>query len=150
LASIGFIFSLDPLFGPKDARKRIFLLPSASFVPIYTGELNVYGRSQAMSRMRVYVTMLVLLWAAGCSATRGPEQGRAFAPGSDTACGRQASEHLRGFMDGYHSAFPERGRSQDLRAYSRHSRYRHDRPSAYRDGWDSGLRTGTNDERRRR
>ena len=52
-------------------------------------------------------------------------------------------------MDGYNSAFPERGYSGDRRGDPWRRPYRYGRRSAYRAGWDSGRHTGVKDERQR-
>ena len=97
--------------------------------------------------------VVVLLACGGCGRSLGPGSAdrRANRTGWDRGdpCARRASEYLQGFMDGYNSAFPERGYSGDRRADPWRRPCRYGRHSAYRAGWGSGRRTGVKDERQR-
>jgi hypothetical protein len=95
----------------------------------------------------------VLLGSSGCGRSLGPKDADrpANCLGWDRGdpYARRASDYLQGFMDGYNSAFPERGYSGDRRANPWRVRHCCGRHSAYRAGWEGGRHTGLKDERHR-
>ena len=104
-----------------------------------------------MRRLLVLAMVVVPLATGGCGPARSRVSADPLANRSEWDSGdpyaKRASEYLRGFMDGYNSAFPERGYSGDSRANLWQRPCSYGRHRAYRVGWDSGRRTGTNDER---
>jgi hypothetical protein len=104
-------------------------------------------------RWLVLAMGVVLLAFGGCGRSLGPKSGdrhaNRFGWDRGDPYARRASDYLQGFMDGYNSAFPERGPSGDRRANPWRDRHRCGRHSAYRAGWESGRHTGVQDERQR-
>ena len=121
-------------------------------MPIAMG-VGLPGRSQVVRRWLVLAMGVVLLASGGCgpSLRRGRADAHVNPRGWDRGdpYARRASEYLQGFMDGYNSAFAERGHSGDRRANPWRRPYRYGRHSAYRAGWGSGRHTGVKDERQR-
>ena len=99
-----------------------------------------------MWRWLVCLILVALPVVGGCTNGFCLGRGRACVVSNGNWHAKQASEYLQGFMDGYNSAFPERGYSGDARSNLWHRPYSYGRYRAYRAGWDSGRRTGTKDE----